>query len=65
MFLEVNFDGIVFLMLLLLFGPALVFFLVGLALRKKHIKAAKVFFILGVVYMIISLGTCGILIFGV
>lgn len=65
MFLEVNFDGIIFFMFLLLFGPALVFFLVGLALRKKHKKAAKVFFILGVVYMIISLGTCGILISGV
>ena len=48
------------LMLLLLFGPALVFLSVGLNLRSRgKTKASKVFFVLTGVYLLISLGTCG------
>ncbi len=47
---------------LLLFGPALVFFIVALvSLVKKKKKRAKIFFILTGVYLLISLGTCGIM----
>ncbi len=47
--------------LFLLFGPALVFLLLALNYRGKDRKKSKIFFILTGVYLLISLGTCGIL----
>ena len=65
-FLEVgNLDGLFLLIFLVLFGPAVLFGIIGLVLRinaKK--KAGKVFFILAGVYLLISLGTCGVLMGG-
>ncbi len=65
-FLEVgNLDGLIVLIFLVLFGPAVLFGIIGLILRlnaKK--KAGKVFFILAGVYLLISLGTCGVLMGG-
>lgn len=60
--IEGNFDGIVWFFLAIMFGPSLVLALIGLLVRKHHRKAAKVLFILAVVYSIISLGICGSLI---
>ena len=57
--LELNLDGIIWLILGIIFGPAVVLALIGLILRKSYKKAAKVFFILSVLYVIVSLGICG------
>ncbi len=48
--------------LLLMFGPAVVFFAIAIiGLVQKNKKMAKVFFILTGVYLLISLGICGIM----
>lgn len=54
-----NLDGIVILIVAVMLGPAILLAIIGLALRKNYKKASKVFFILAVVYLIISLGVCG------
>ena len=63
MFLEVgDLNGLIFLMFLVMFGPALLFLIIGIILFKKQKKkAGKVFFILAGVYLLISLGICGVL----
>ena len=60
-----NLDGLFLLIFLVLFGPALLLGIIGLILRlnaKK--KVSKIFFILAGVYLLISLGTCGVLMGG-
>ncbi len=59
-----NLDGLFVLILLIMLGPALLLFGIGLALRKSNKKAAKVLYILAGVYLLISLGICGGLIGG-
>ena len=59
-----NLDGLVALIVAIMFGPAILLAIVGFALFKKHRKAAKVFFILAIVYLIVSLGICGTLMMG-
>lgn len=54
-----NLDGLFVLILLIMLGPALLLFGVGLALRKSNKKAAKVLYILAGVYLLVSLGICG------
>ncbi|MFH6603141.1 hypothetical protein ACEZ3G_06610 [Maribacter algicola] len=50
------------LILLLMFGPALLFLVLGIVIhRNDNKKTAKIFFILAGVYLLISLGTCGYL----
>lgn len=57
-----NFDGLVTVLVILLFGPAIFFTIIGIILSiSKKRKGAKIFYILAVVYVIISLGICGIL----
>ena len=66
MVLEVgNLDGIVVFIFLILFGPALLFVIIGIVLltRGKK-KAGKILMILGGVYLLISLGICGAMIGG-
>lgn len=65
-FLEIgNLDGLFALILLVMFGPALLFLILGFVFRsKQRKKASKVFFILAGVYLLISLGTCGAIIGG-
>ena len=61
MILEVgNLDGLATLLFLIMFGPAILFIIIGAILfyyKKK--KAGKVFMILSGVYCLISLGVCG------
>lgn len=59
-FLEGSFGiGAVVLILLLLASPAIVLIIIGFILRKlEKRKAAKIFFILGVLYAVIGLGYC-------
>ncbi|MCL6293496.1 hypothetical protein [Jejuia spongiicola] len=54
-----NLDGLIFLIIAIIFGPAILLTIVGFAILKKNKKAAKVLFILAAVYVIISLGICG------
>jgi len=56
-----NLDGLIILIVAVMFGPAILLTVIGLAVLKKNKKAAKVLFILAAVYLIISLGICGAL----
>lgn len=58
-FLEANYDAILYLVLAIMFGPAILLAIIGFALIKKNKKAAKVLFILAAIYVIVSLGVCG------
>ncbi len=60
-FLEVgNLDGLVALIIVVMVGPALLFAIIGFILNaKRNKKAAKVFFILAGIYLLISFGICG------
>jgi heme O synthase-like polyprenyltransferase len=57
--LEGNYDGILYLILAIMFGPAILLAAIGFILSKNNKKAAKVFYILATVYVVISLGLCG------
>ncbi|WBU90632.1 hypothetical protein [Cellulophaga omnivescoria] len=60
-----NLDGLFTLILLIMFGPALLFLIIALImLGQKKKKAAKIFFILTGLYLLISLGICGAMITG-
>ncbi|WP_339626072.1 hypothetical protein [uncultured Maribacter sp.] len=55
-----NLDGLVVLIFLIMFGPALLFLIIGgILFSKQKIKAGKVFMILAGVYLLVSLGVCG------
>ncbi|MBA6151985.1 hypothetical protein [Gelidibacter maritimus] len=63
MFIEPNLDGLLTVLILIMVGPSIVLAIIGGILyynQKK--KAAKVFFILAVIYLVISFGICGVLI---
>ena len=66
MFLEINgLEGLVFIILLVMFGIPIIFLFLGLFFQKKEKKkTAKILFILGGIYLLISLGVCGSLIVG-
>ncbi len=58
-FLEVNFgNDIFFLIFGMLFGIPILFTIIGAFLRKKYKKAANVFFVLAVLYLLVGLGLC-------
>ena len=61
---NMNLDGLVYLIIAIMFGPAILLTIIGFAILKKNKKAAKILFILAAVYVIISLGVCGALISG-
>ncbi|WP_299250457.1 hypothetical protein [uncultured Lacinutrix sp.] len=54
-----NLDGLVLLIAAIMFGPSIILAIIGFLLLKRNKKAAKVFFILAVVYVLVSLGICG------
>jgi len=56
---NMNLDGIIYLILGIMLGPPLILILIGLALKGNQPKAAKVFYILAGLYLIIGLGICG------
>lgn len=60
--LDISSDGIILmiiLILLILLGVPIILSIIGLILRKKKPKTAKVLFIISVVYVLIGLGICG------
>jgi len=59
---NMNLDGLVYLILAIMLGPAILLAIIGFAFLKKHKKTAKIFFILATVYVIVSLGICGALV---
>ncbi|WP_040279558.1 hypothetical protein [Psychroserpens damuponensis] len=61
---NMNFDGLFIMILLIMFGPGILLTIIGIAVYGKNKKAAKVLFIIAVVYTIISLGLCGALMSG-
>ncbi|WP_178991430.1 hypothetical protein [Winogradskyella schleiferi] len=56
---NMNLDGLIILIIAIMFGPAILMTIIGFAVLKKRKKAAKILFILAAVYVIISLGICG------
>ena len=64
-FLEVGNEivWIILIVLILTLSPAIIMTIVGLVIKKKNPKAAKILFILSTIYIIIGLGVCGILSF--
>lgn len=56
---NMNLDGLIYLIVAIMFGPAIILAIIGFAILKKYKKAAKVLFILAAVYVIVSLGICG------
>ncbi|SIQ02843.1 hypothetical protein [Maribacter ulvicola] len=60
MILEGNLDGLATFLIMIMFGPAILFLIIGAILfNYKKKKAGKVFMILAGVYCLISLGLCG------
>ena len=60
-----NLDGLVAILFLIMFGPAILLLVIGFILRSKQKKkAGKILFILAGVYMLVSLGVCGALLGG-
>ncbi|MCM4165375.1 MULTISPECIES: hypothetical protein [unclassified Arenibacter] len=60
-----NLDGLVVILFLIMFGPAILLLVIGFILRSKQKKkASKILFILAGVYMLVSLGVCGALMGG-
>ena len=59
---NMNLDGLLIIIVLIMLGPAILLAIIGFALLKKNKKAAKILFILAALYLIISLGICGALI---
>ncbi|WP_044401124.1 hypothetical protein [Lacinutrix sp. Hel_I_90] len=59
-----NLNGLVFLLIAIMLGPAIVLAIIGFAVKNKNKKAAKILFILAAVYVIVSLGVCGALLTG-
>ena len=51
--------GIIVLIVLIMLGPPLILTSIGIVVRKNYPTAAKVFYILAVVYLIAGLGICG------
>ena len=54
-----NYDFIIYLVLAIMIGPAIILAITGLVIRRKHKKAAKILFILAAIYLIVSFGICG------
>lgn len=60
-----DYSGIVYAIIGIMIGPAVLFLIAGIicyASSKK--KAAKILFILAGVYLLISFGTCGLMMLG-
>ncbi|MFX0556092.1 hypothetical protein ACOCEA_04805 [Maribacter sp. CXY002] len=66
LFFEVgNLDGLFAFILFIMFGPALLFFIIGIILMSQQKKkAGKIFMILAGIYLLISLGVCGTMMVG-
>ncbi|NJM78726.1 MAG: hypothetical protein HC854_02210 [Flavobacterium sp.] len=59
--LEGNMDlsGLIIFIVFIMIGPPIILTVLGLAIRKNNPTAAKVLYILAVVYLLVGLGICG------
>ena len=64
-FLEIGNEiiWVILIFLILALSPSIILTIIGFVIKKNNPKAAKVLFIISVVYIIIGLGICGILSF--
>ena len=46
------------LILVVMFGPPVAFFIIGLVKRKSNPEAAKIFYIVAIVYLLVGGGIC-------
>jgi hypothetical protein len=53
-----EFDSLILFLFLLTFGPPVLFFLIGIVTWRRKRNTAKVFLIVGAVWLIIGGGTC-------
>lgn len=53
-----NLDGLLYIFIAVMFGPAVLLVIIGLLIKNK--KASKILYILAAVYLLISLGSCGV-----
>lgn len=51
-------EALILVILLVMFGPPVLFLIVGLAKRNRNQDSAKVFFILGAVWLLVGGGIC-------
>ncbi len=58
-----NYGGAILLVLFIMFGIPLALLIVGLAIKTKHKKTGKILLIIAAIYLIISLGYCGAMMF--
>lgn len=56
---NMNFGGIIFVIILIMLGPPVLLSIIGFAIKKDKPTTAKVFFILAALYLLIGLGICG------
>ncbi|WP_338793965.1 hypothetical protein [Bernardetia sp. MNP-M8] len=54
-----NLNGLVALIIGVMFGPPVLLSVIGVFLYKSNPKASKVLFILAAIYLLIGLGMCG------
>ncbi|WP_396179475.1 hypothetical protein [Flavobacterium sp.] len=54
-----SYGGIIILFIAIMVEPPIFLTIIGLSIRKKYLKAAKVLYILATVYLIAGLGICG------
>ena len=57
-----NLGGLVAIMILIMVGPPIFIAFIGLVIKKNDPKAAKIFFILAALYLLVGLGICGSLV---
>lgn len=54
-----NLNGLFIIILIIMFGPPLLFATIGFFTYKSNRKSGKVLFILAALYLLIGLGICG------
>ncbi len=57
-----NLDGLIVLVLVIMFGPPIIFAIIGAKLSDK--KKSKIYYIISVAYVLIGLGVCGSMMVG-
>lgn len=54
-----NLDGLLIIILVVMFGPPLALTLIGFLIKKESPNTAKTFFNFATLYLIVGLGICG------
>jgi len=53
--------GLFAIIALIMVVPAILLFIIGAGISKSNKKRGKIFYILAVVYLVISFGSCGLM----